>query len=415
MRTSAANTSSRWPRAEWRIASVRSASERMDPASAESCGYPVPATGPGPPPCRTAIVRSRSSRISSSRLRATVVSTGVLASRPRAIGSPGSHRAEPRLQAADSEQLAGRPLLAGGGLGRPIGALEGLDEIRSVVPHGVDGHRNGMRRQAARHGRQHRRVKLARFGVVRVEPVCPVIRRDHHGHAIVDLADIVGCLGRDNRGRPQPGMFVIVGYLLVPPELVDSGEGERPPVRSVNKVRLLACFPLARNGLPLVVAVRREDAPALGEGAPEGRLVRHRLGAGVDQPAAARGLLGPERHQAPAQYAQLTRLRLVVVWAPLGGAAAFYDRVDPLGRGHVVVRTRLRVGRGSHPVALHAELLEEFKALTRRHKTTAHANLPKLDAVWTRPVKPGLAVHNQNPAWPNQHAVNGRADLAPDD
>jgi len=80
MRRSAASTSSRWLRAEWRIASVRSASERWDPASAGSCGYPAPAIGAGRSPCRMDIDRSRSSRISSRRLRATVMSTTVLAS-----------------------------------------------------------------------------------------------------------------------------------------------------------------------------------------------------------------------------------------------------------------------------------------------------------------------------------------------
>src|SRR6516162_6726317 len=224
-----------------------------------------------------------------------------------------------------------------------------------------------MRRQAARHRGQHCRVKLAGLGGGRVEPVCPVLTRDHHGHAIVDLADIVGCLGRDNRGRPQPGALVIVGHRLVPPELVDSGEGEGSPVRSVNKVRLLTVLAPVRDGLPLVVAIGREDAPALGEGPPVGRLDRHRLGPGVDHPPADRGLLGPGGHQAPADHAQLTGLWLVLAGRP------FEDREDPLGGGDVVVRGRLRVGRGSHAVALHAELLEELKALTRRHKTTTHA------------------------------------------
>src|SRR6185437_9806225 len=154
MRASAASTSSRWPRAEWRIASVRSASERRAPASAESCGYPEPATGPGPSPWSTAIDRSRSARISSSRLRATVVSTGVLASCPRTAGSAGSPQEAVAAGRANSEQLAGRPLVAGGrlrGTGWLIGALpitglvvsEGLDEVRPVVPHGIDGHRYG--------------------------------------------------------------------------------------------------------------------------------------------------------------------------------------------------------------------------------------------------------------------------------
>ena len=41
--------------------------------------------------------------------------------------------------------------------------------LRSVVPHEVDGHRYGMRRQAARHRGQHRRLKLAGFGIVRID------------------------------------------------------------------------------------------------------------------------------------------------------------------------------------------------------------------------------------------------------
>src|SRR5262249_47492134 len=166
---------------------------------------------------------------------------------------------------------------------------------------------------------------------------------------------------------PQPGALVIVGKRIVPPELVESGEGEGSPVRSVDKIRLLTLLAPVRNGLPLVVAVGRDDAPALGEGTPEGRLDRHRLGPGVDHAAADRGLLGPGRHQAPAEYAQLTGLRLVLAGRP------FEDGENLLGGHHVVVGSRLRVGRGSHPVALHAELLEELKTLARRDKTTAHA------------------------------------------
>jgi len=59
--------------------------------------------------------------------------------------------------------------------------------------------------------------------------------------------------------------------------------------------------------------------------------------------------------------------RLVIASRP------FQDGENLLGRRHVVVGSRLRVGRGSHPVALHAELLKELKTLTRRDKTTAHA------------------------------------------
>src|SRR5580692_207145 len=240
-----------------------------------------------------------------------------------------------------------------------------------------------MRRQAAGHRGQHCRLKLARLGVVRVKPVGPVVVGDHHGHAVVDLADIVGCLSRDNRGRPQPGAFVVIGQGLIAPELVEPGEGQRLTVLRIDVVGLLALFSVLGDGLPFVVAVGGNDAAALGEGAPERGLDRDGLGPGVDELAAARGVLGPERDQAPAHHAQLAGLRLLWLLVLLVFLVVFlvartwlHDRVHPPGGRHVVVGTGLRVGSVGDAVPLDAELLEELKALTRRHEATAHADLP---------------------------------------
>src|SRR5215469_15520010 len=232
-----------------------------------------------------------------------------------------------------------------------------------------------MRRQAAGHRGQHRRLKLAGLGVVRVKPVGPVILRYHHGHTVVDLADLVGRLGRDDRGRPQPGAFVVIGQGLIAPELVEPGEGQRTTVLPVDVVGLLALLALFGDGLPFEVAVGGNDAATLGERAPERGLDRDGLGAGINELAAARGVLGPERDQAPADHAQLASGRLVrllvalfVTWAWL------HDRVYTPGGRHVVVRIGLRVGSVGDAVPLDAELLEELKALTRRHEATAHPN-----------------------------------------
>src|SRR5580658_10178617 len=240
-----------------------------------------------------------------------------------------------------------------------------------------------MRRQPAGQRGQHRRLKVAALGVVRVKPVGPMVMRDHHGHAVVDLTDVVGRLGRDNRGRPQPGAFGISRQSLIPPELVNAGKGQRTTVLPVDVVRLLALFSLFRYCLPFVVAVGRENAAALGEGAPERGLDRHGLGPGVDELSAARGVLGPRRDQAPAHRAQLTSWLLVFVFlvavflvAFLVARASFHDRVYPPGRRHVVVRGRFRVGSVGDAVPLDAELLEELKALTRRYEATAHADFP---------------------------------------
>ena len=206
----------------------------------------------------------------------------------------------------------------------------------------------------------HGRQQVLLLGVGRVQPFRPVAGRDHHRRPVVDLADLIGRVGRDDRARPVPGVLVIVGHLLVPPQLVQAGEGEDAAVRPVDVERLLGLR--VRVGLPLVVAVGRDEAATLGERGAEGGLDRDRLGPRVDQPGAALGVLGPERHQAPAQQPELALLLVV------------HHRVDPLGRRHVVVGV---VGRplGGNGVPLDGELLEQLGPFTSGDEPTAHERL----------------------------------------
>src|ERR1700728_3412075 len=117
-------------------------------------------------------------------------------------------------------------------------------------------------------------------------------------------------------------VVMIVRHLGVLPQFVEAGEGEDAAVGPVDVERLLDLR--LRLGLPFVVAVGRDEAAALGEGGPERGLDRHRLGPRVDQPGAALDVLGPERHQPPADQPQFP-LVLVVEHG-----------VDALGRRHVV-------------------------------------------------------------------------------
>ena len=56
---------------------------------------------------------------------------------PRLMAAQAQPSRRPR--AADFELLAGRPVLPRG-YGRPLAALQRLDQVGTVVPHGIDGH-----------------------------------------------------------------------------------------------------------------------------------------------------------------------------------------------------------------------------------------------------------------------------------
>ena len=153
---------------------------------------------------------------------------------------------------------------------------------------------------------------------------------------------------------------MVLRHGLVPPDLIEAGEGEHTAVGAVDEVRLLARLPVLGHLLPLVEAVGGQQAPAPGEGLPERGLGVHRLRTRVDHAAPDRDVLRPRRHQAPAHDPQLPR-HVPRAGVPIASAAAREHRVDRLGRGDVVVRLQ----RLADAVTLDAELGEEFLALTR--------------------------------------------------
>ena len=134
------------------------------------------------------------------------------------------------------------------------------------------------------------------------------------------------------------------------------------------------------------------------------RLAKARLKAGLTATVSARALislppteafLGPGGHQPPAHHAAahepaaghrgraFPRPRRSAWSGPRCSRDQAPGRVrQPRGRA------RRRTPRG----------VQGACAPTQNDRT---CNLPKLDTVWTRPVKPGLAVHNQNPGRPN--------------
>jgi hypothetical protein len=137
---------------------------------------------------------------------------------------------------------------------------------------------------------------------------------------------------------------MVLWDLRVPPQLVNTGEGEEAAVGPVDVEGLLR-LPL---GDPFVVAVRGDQAAPLRERGAERRLDRDRLRASVDHAGPDRGVLRPARHQAPPDQPELA-LFLVVE-----------HRVDPLRRRDVVIRLAV----GGHGITRGGELLKKLKPLT---------------------------------------------------
>ena len=164
-----------------------------------------------------------------------------------------------------------RPLASAGGLPH---AGQRLDELRAVVPHRVDVRRDRVRDQRTertRGGRASSAIQVGRIVGGRIEPVLPAARLDHHRHPFVDPAQVVWCARGDDRGCPQPRALMVVGERGVAPQLVQAGERQHAAVGAVDEVRLLARALRLVRPLPLVVAVRGQQAPAPGERLPDGR------------------------------------------------------------------------------------------------------------------------------------------------
>src|SRR5947209_18932478 len=87
------------------------------------------------------------------------------------------------------------------------------------------------------------------------------------------------------------------------PPVPQPRETEGSPVAHAKVEGLL---PAAARPLPFIRAVRGDDAPASPEGLAEGRLLRGRFAARVDEPGAHGIVLGPGRDQSPLEQYRLT-------------------------------------------------------------------------------------------------------------
>ena len=123
-----------------------------------------------------------------------------------------------------------------------------------------------------------------------VEPVGPPLRRHQQRHPIMYVGQLADRCGGDHTAAHQRAVRPL-------PDRPEAGEGEHTAVGSGHEIRLLGGRVPA---YPLVPAVGRHQAAALGE-RPGVRVGGgHRLGPGVDHPRAAPGILRPGRHQPPA-------------------------------------------------------------------------------------------------------------------
>src|SRR5699024_1443477 len=103
--------------------------------------------------------------------------------------------------------------------------------------------------------------------------------------------------GQDCAGHEPPGP-IISRQGWVPPELVQSREGERAAVGPGDELRnLLPARGTRRGSEPLVEPVGRDEAPAFRECGCERGFVQCRFETRVDQPCSELGTLGPARNE----------------------------------------------------------------------------------------------------------------------
>src|SRR5262249_53226098 len=101
------------------------------------------------------------------------------------------------------------------------------------------------------------------------------------------------------RGQDRTGLYRLLPFL---PALPQTGDSEGNLALEADAVGLLAPVDL----LPLVKAVRNDQAPPRPEGTAKGGLRRRRLRAGVRQAIPDGGIVGPGWNQAPAQESKLS-------------------------------------------------------------------------------------------------------------
>ena len=163
---------------------------------------------------------------------------------------------------------------------------------------------------------------------------------------------------------------VLVGDLLVAPDLVEAGHRHHAPVLGADEERLLerlAGLAELLGRVPLVVAVGREQAASLLQRPLERRLLGEGLDPGVDHPVADGDVLGPRRDQAPAHGGQPALGSGV-----LRGVARdpVHDGVDVLGRRDVVVRLQRLLDH----VGVDLELLDEVFGFAAGRISATHTS-----------------------------------------
>lgn len=125
-----------------------------------------------------------------------------------------------------------------------------------------------------------------------IEPALERFGLDDHRHAVMDGLDLRVGRGGDDGERVDGGGVVLV----VEPGIPDAGEQEGRFVGAVDVPGLLGFG--ARDRLPLVEAVDREDGPARADEDAERGLVGDGLASGVDHLGADRAVLGPAGDEA---------------------------------------------------------------------------------------------------------------------
>ena len=179
-----------------------------------------------------------------------------------------------------------------------------------------------------------------------IQPLSVTVRGQDHRHAVVEVRqEFVRCRRDDRAG--------LEGFArLFVPSLPQPRESERSGVAKVDEMGLLAL----PGPNPLVESIgRNQTTPGLDRGS-EGRLLGHRLAAGVDHPCTDLLVLGPRRDQTPTDQGELS-------WALLAGT----NNRDGLGGGDV--ESGLKLLR-----RVHVKDISQHRGVNDEGKTAAHGS-----------------------------------------
>src|SRR6267154_6284253 len=197
------------------------------------------------------------------------------------------------------------------GASRTRRRLRRLDQLRPVElgivdekPHLPVGERLG------RHARRGDRIDFLRIGELAVEPGRVRALGQHHGRPLVDFRKRPRRGGGDDRA----GTKRLARLRIFPPGR-EPGEAQQRAVLSADEMRLFHLPDLAGrridalDRLPLVPALRRNEAARSGPGVAPHRLRGRLLQARVESRFRRLRLLPPVRHEAPAPGGELELVR----------------------------------------------------------------------------------------------------------